>query len=345
MQQGRLMAYEPPAQAGAFLTQHSCGLQPALPAPLRLRVALDDIDAGQEFPLTVRDGRKWLSRLMEGRPIAYRRLPVKQPPKREELFRVKEVWFRYEKNGRDIVRDLSFTVRQGEFFCIVGGNGAGKTTTLSLLGGVLRPTRGKVLYRGKEVSKYHGELYKQNLAVLPQSPQALFVHKTVHADLMEMVRGEDDAAQRIEEIAQQVGIAELLDAHPYDLSGGEQQKAALAKVLLLRPRVLLMDEPTKGLDGDYKQMLGQLLQQLQSTGLTIVMVTHDIEFSAQFADRCAMFFDGSIVSSGEPRAFFGGNSFYTTAANRLSRHIFDDAVTCGDVESLCRRNLQGEEAI
>ena len=135
-------------------------------------------------------------------------------------------------------------------------------------------------------------------------------------------------------------IAHLLSMHPYDLSGGEQQRAALAKVLLLEPEIILLDEPTKGLDGFYKQKLADIFQRLKQRGVTILMVSHDIEFCASYGDTCAMFFDGGIVTAQSARAFFSGNSFYTTTANRMARQLFPNAVTVKDVITLCKTSLK-----
>jgi energy-coupling factor transport system ATP-binding protein len=123
--------------------------------------------------------------------------------------------------------------------------------------------------------------------------------------------------------------------HPYDLSGGEQQRAALAKVMLLEPKILLLDEPTKGLDAEFKQVFAKILHELLQKGVTILMVSHDIEFCAKYAHRCAMFFDGNIVSWDIPRRFFSSNSLYTTAANRMARHKLPAAVTAEDIIIAC----------
>jgi energy-coupling factor transport system ATP-binding protein len=146
------------------------------------------------------------------------------------------------------------------------------------------------------------------------------------------------ARDEIRAACERLGIAHLSGRHPYDLSGGEQQKAAFAKMLLLRPRVLLLDEPTKGLDARAKTVLAGILRQLKEEGRAIVIATHDVEFAALHADRCAMFFDGRIVSEDAPAAFFAGNTFYTTAAYRMSRGFYRDAVTVEAVAMLCGRN-------
>ena len=233
-----------------------------------------------------------------------------------------DVWFKYEEKGPDIVRGLHMTVRQGEFVALLGGNGTGKSTTLRLLSEGLRPYRGTVRHTGR-------------LGVLPQNPQALFVKKTVREDLFETFDGlhlpPAEQRRRVEQMVTLCRLTELLDRHPYDLSGGEQQRAALAKVMLLEPDILLMDEPTKGLDAEFKQSFAAMVRSLLSGGVTVLMVSHDVEFCARYAHRCALFFDGSISAEGTPRAFFGGNSFYTTSADRMARGLLPHAVTAEDV--------------
>ncbi len=141
-------------------------------------------------------------------------------------------------------------------------------------------------------------------------------------------------------MVEQSEIAHLLDCYPFELSGGEQQRAALAKLLLLSPRILMLDEPTKGLDGFYKEKLARIFARLCNAGTTILMVSHDVEFCAEYASRCALFFDGAIVAEKPTREFFRGNSFYTTAANRMARHLFPDAVTVEEVIAACKSATQ-----
>lgn len=181
--------------------------------------------------------------------------------------------------------------------------------------------------------------------MLPQNPQALFVKSTVREDLLEILPKSERKSERLAQVVGLCKLAELLDRHPYDLSGGEQQRAALAKILLLNPDILLLDEPTKGLDAEFKQVFGQILRTLQASGVAILMVSHDIEFCAKYADRCALFFDGNIVTEAEPRTFFSGNSFYTTAANRIARDILPEAVTPEDVIAACGGAVEPEPAL
>mgnify|MGYP002571054249 FL=1 len=179
------------------------------------------------------------------------------------------------------------------------------------------------------------ELFNNNLAVLPQDPQSLFVKSVLQDDLEEVLDGtklsKSEKTERVKNISELLGIVNLLKMHPYDLSGGEQQKAALAKILLLEPKILILDEPTKGIDGNFKRELGNLFKSLKKRGMTIVIVTHDIEFAADNSDRCLMFFDGDISSEGTPREFFCGNTFYTTSANKMSRGILQDILKVEDM--------------
>ena len=145
----------------------------------------------------------------------------------------------------------------------------------------------------------------------------------------------DERTEMIEAVTARVGISHLLEKHPYDLSGGEQQKCALAKMLLLKPKILLLDEPTKGLDAYSKHTLKNILADLKRDGMTILAVTHDVEFAAESADRCAQFFDGEILSADVPEKFFSENNFYTTAANRIARQLCRNAVTCEQVVAFC----------
>lgn len=251
----------------------------------------------------------------------------------QTVLEARDVWFRYEKELPDVVRDLNLKVKKGELYCLLGGNGTGKSTTLRLLGRIKKPYRGKLFLNGKELGTYReSELYGKLLGILPQNPQSLFVKDTVEKDLREM----SGDTERLRDVIEKTEIRHLLGSHPYDLSGGEQQRAALAKVLLLDPEIILLDEPTKGLDGFYKKKLAQILKGLTAEGKTILMVSHDIEFCAEYGDTCALFFHGSVVTSAPAREFFAGNSFYTTAANRMARKWYPDAVTAKDVIERCR---------
>ena len=335
MDKGRIIADDAPGKVGQLLFEQSNPMFAAMPTPVRVYYGAG---GKGESPLTVRQGRSWLSREFPERP---KKNAIPAPALPEEIENpalvLKELWFRYEKDSPDILRGVSAEIPAGSLYAILGGNGAGKSTTLKAISGICRPYRGKVTLFGKPVEKYKSsELFNGCLAMLPQDPKSLFVKKTVREDLSEMTK--DKAA--IDRIAALCQVTELLDSHPYDLSGGEQQRAALAKVLLTDPKLLLLDEPTKGIDSFFKETFAEILADLKKQGITIVMVSHDVEFCARYADVVSMFFDGQILTTDTPRRFFGSNSFYTTAAHRMSRHIFEGAVTAEDVISLYKENKE-----
>lgn len=339
MDQGEIHLHGTPQEVSHQMHQTNDDLFIAMPAPLKIFLKTQKV--GTHYPITVREGRIWLESLNLA-PIS---TEIKESAAEtgSPLLQVKDIWFRYERDGKDVVKDLNFEVYPGEFFGLVGGNGTGKSTTLSLISRIYRPYRGKILLEGKNINKLSSHyLYHNFLGVLPQNPQSLFVRKTVLEDLYEMIDGPKEKKTEayalsmekkdaVAGVIQLTHLEHLLDRHPYDLSGGEQQRLALAKILLLRPKVLLLDEPTKGLDDFYKQEFGQILQELKEQGVSIIMVSHDVEFVAEHADRCGLFFEGNIATIKSTRAFFSGNSFYTTASNRLARKYFPEAVTVEEV--------------
>ncbi len=341
MDEGEIIASDVPARVGAMLKNRNDDMFAAMPAPVRVFYGTG---ASGDCPLTVRDGRNWLSREMENVQSAQMEPEKPIDEDAEAALKVKEIWFRYEKDSPDVLRGVSFEAPKGALFAIVGGNGTGKSTLLKAICGVCPPYRGKIELGGKKIRDFkRGELFRNNLSMLPQDPQSLFVKKSVREDLREMLPlGDHDADAKIAAIAEKCEIAHLLERHPYDLSGGEQQRAALAKVLLTNPQIMLLDEPTKGIDAFFKEKLARVLKKLIADGMAVIMVSHDVEFCARYADYVSMFFDGQILTTNTPRRFFARNSFYTTAANRMSRHVFPDAVTAEDVIELYARSKGGK---
>lgn len=346
MERGKILLADAPRAVGERLKAlpgHST-LTLSLPSAVRIYGALG-VDA--PCPLTVKEGRNFLN---EHFTNAIDRLDA--PPRTcsdKVAVELKDVWFRYERDLPDVLRGVSAKVYEGELFCLLGGNGTGKTTALNVIAGLNKAYRGNILIRGKKIKDYkNGELYRHNLASLPQNPQTVFLKDSVEKDLDEILTvmncPKEERRAKIDAVAEKLGIMELLKKHPYDLSGGEQQKCALAKMLLLEPKVLLLDEPTKGLDAFSKQTLKGILQGLKADGITVLMVTHDVEFAAENADRCALFFDGEILSADTPENFFSENNFYTTAANRIARQLYRGAVTCEEVVAMCRLNAARGEA-
>lgn len=353
VEQGRIIAADTPRRVGDYLQKEDNKMFAAMPTPVQIYYGVQqtrqETGSGHGCPLTVREGAEWLDELFAGRKDQLKATTIEELPEvalldpdniKDPAVLIKEAWFRYEKDTPDILKGITLQVPKGVLYAIVGGNGTGKSTTLKTIGGICRPYRGKVVIDGKKLEKYRsGELFRGTLAMLPQDPQSLFARKTVREELEEMLTDKKAQAAEVDEMAQLCDIAYLMDSHPYDLSGGELQRAALAKVLLTHPKILLLDEPTKGIDSFFKQKFAQIMEELKTRGVTILMVSHDVEFCARYADLVSMFFDGGIVTTNTPNRFFSQNSFYTTAANRMSRHVFTNAITNEDVITLCQKNL------
>lgn len=322
-----------------------------LSAASRLHLSLSpeaDSTAPENIPLTVREGRRWIHSLLArtdaaaglelvnnlnspdvpapltSRVISAQGASSSPIPAASSLLTCREVTFRYEKEGREVLRKLSLTLKQGELLAVMGGNGAGKSTLLHVLNGLMKPQRGKIeLAKGKTTG------------LLAQNPLLYFSYDTVAEELQHMGSyaglSPEAAESRIEALLEVFQLREVLQSHPHDLSGGQQQQTALAMMLLMKPDILLLDEPTKGLDPAAKDRLAALLQQLRGQGISILIVTHDVEFAARHATRCALLFDGGITAEGTPAEFFSNNYFYTTAVNRMVRDWLPQALTIEDV--------------
>lgn len=340
MDEGKIICCDSPRNVGTALAAAEHPMFYGLPAVMKIYA---QTGAGGKCPMTIRDGRLWLESILgEPEEKAYDKKDEKEKSreyKREKkkktdeeyIIDARDVHFSYDRNSGEVLRGLNLKVKKGEWYCLMGGNGAGKSTTLKVLCGILKPQRGNVTIDGLDVKKTGSRLFEGRLAMVPQNPQALFTEITVEEELLEALyyrkEADSEKVKAASDMMEQMELSHLAKAHPYDLSGGEQQRLALGKILLLKPRILILDEPTKGLDPFFKRTLAQIFKGLVERGVTIFMVSHDIEFCAEYADRCAMFFDGDIVSEGEPQAFFSGNSFYTTVSNRMARGWFPKAVT------------------
>lgn len=337
MEDGKVICYDTPRNVCEKLSNHP--MSQGFPSAVRI---WQKSDSKGECPLTVKEGRNFINL-----NFSERKLPLRNTiPNTEDIITLKDVFFRYEKGGNDILSGTNLSIKKGEHFCILGGNGSGKTTTLKILAGLLKPYRGKVIIdNNKMTKKTTADFNRLGVAMLPQNPESVFLKSRVIDDYTELckIKGIEKSAyeDKINSVAEKLGIKDLLENHPYDLSGGEVQKCALGKVLISKPKILLLDEPTKGVDAYSKLSLSKILQEIKSDGVTIITVTHDVEFASIVADRCGLFFDGEVLSSLVPQEFFSKNNFYTTASSRISRDKFANAVTVDDVVSLIKEEQNG----
>ncbi len=341
MENGRIISDGNPQNIQGELLANNEFVSCAMPFQMKLHAQLG---LETKMPLTVAEGHKMLEDLFDGRT-------VQSVPQRDirdlsdnVAIHMSDVSYAYDKS-RYVLRNMRLSIKQGSFTALMGANGAGKTTALLLMSGILKCKFGKIKLFGKNINKYaQSELYNGVLAVLPQKCESLFAGNTVREDLENAIKNlhlkRNEINEKIEQISQFTEITPLLDRHPYDISGGEMQRAALAMVLLKEPKIIFLDEPTKGMDNLFKKRFAEKIKDLCLSGVTVVMVSHDTEFCAEYCDECAMIFDGMCVLKENKYDFFAQNYFYTTAANKISRDIFKNAVTQRQVLELCKKNLQ-----
>ncbi len=323
LEKGKVLAFDDTQKALRELSK-TPGMREYLPAAARLHFMLES-DA--PCPISVKQGRQFIQQYYFDE---IKQLPEaeKSPVTSEPAVEFSNVCFRYARELPDVLQSLSLKIYQNEIFCILGGNGSGKSTLLSCAAGLNRPYAGSISIFGKKLKAYRGqELYNGVLALLPQDVQTVFLRPTLKEELEGL---------SLEDLP--FDLKDTLNSHPYDLSGGQQQLAALAIALKTRPKLLMLDEPTKGLDPASRAMFIQTILRLRDKGMTLVCVTHDMEFAASVADRCALLFRGEFTSCDVPRRFFPGNSFYTTAASRMARGSYEGIATLEQLAEILRLN-------
>jgi len=313
---GRIKYCGDPDQA-AINTKDDLALKDFLPELAKLYFSGEKNSAGS-IPKSMREYKNWLQKfeVTNNRPKIEKKAPGKP------LISCKDIYFTYEKHSPDVLKGLKLSAEGGELLSIMGGNGAGKTTLLKIMAGILKPQKGKTEYAGKGKA----------VGYLSQNPKAYFLYDTVEKEIYERIKNQPEKKEHADRLIELFKIKNILKLHPYDISGGEQQLAALLTVMLDDPEILLLDEPTKGLDPNLKNSLFELLSALKNEGRAVAIATHDIEFAAKYSDSCCFLFDGEIISKDPPGKFFSENYFYTTAANKLFRDIADfEAVRVEDV--------------
>ncbi len=286
-----------------------------------------DLDCEGEPPLTLSEFRKTIVSCYKN-DIQTVDHPAREIES-EYTIEADKVYYRFSREGKDILSDASLKIRKGEIYTLMGLNGSGKSTLLSLLSGLKKPVSGKIRICRKEIKEYrNGELHRECLVSVPQDPTWIFSKETVEEELKGCSKGEEMISYDFKKI---------YSHHPYDISGGEKQLVVLAKALSKNPKVLLLDEPTKGLDYSSKCVIAKILKELSEEKITILTVTHDIEFACMVSDRCGLLFNGSVVTEDRPEKFFSGK-FYSTSIAKASSGYYTDIVRSEDLVKICKQN-------
>lgn len=292
-------------------------LESYLPNAARLYLTYSNHLNEKEIPLSVKEAKQWLEqqKILES---DFQTETIKK--EKNNILELKEIDYQYDPYSPMVLNNLSVSFRKGEIHAILGANGTGKSTLLKVMNGILKSQHGSMKVNGKKQKKVDPRV----MGYLPQNPELFFLQDSLWEEYIMITKAFEvpNAEEHITQFLQKFNLEPFKHRHPYDLSGGQLQKAALIGTLLLNPRILLIDEPTKGLDPDSKVQLEQLLHKLaEIEGMTIIMVTHDVEFASVTADRCSMIFQGQITITENTRAFFQGNMYYTTVMNRITRKL------------------------
>ncbi|MEN1968799.1 energy-coupling factor transporter ATPase [Lentibacillus sp. N15] len=316
---GYITHFDAPKEVIRQLSSQS-NLQQYLPITSKVYLNYSDEVQPECIPVNVKGTKQWLDRqqIMETN-LSEQQAATVNEDHHKDFLQLKEIDFQYDRYTPLVLNNLSMSVARGEWHAILGANGSGKSTLLKVISGIVKPQHGYVTFNGKKQKRIDAG----QIGYLPQDPALFFVQDSLMKEYRSIADafGMENAETVIETWLDKFQFASFKDRHPYDLSGGERQKAALIGALLVNPSILLIDEPTKGLDPQAKEKLGTTLQSLMEEGMTIMMVTHDVEFAASYATRCSMIFQGDITVTENTRQFFQENMYYTTVMNRITRKM------------------------
>ncbi len=210
----------------------------------------------------------------------------------------------------EVIKDIDLSVDEGEVVCVIGPSGSGKSTMLRCLNALEEATGGSIIIDGNEITDPTGDidLYRRNVGMVFQQFN-LFPHMTVKenvtlAPVSLKIMSTDEAEKVALELLARVGLAEKANAYPTELSGGQQQRVAIARALAMHPDIMLFDEPTSALDPEMVGEVLNVMKQLAKEGMTMVVVTHEMGFAREVADRVIFIDDGYIVEQGTPKEVF-----------------------------------------
>ena len=223
------------------------------------------------------------------------------------IVEVQDLWYRYEKQDWAL-RGVDLNIFPGEFVAIIGQNGAGKTTLVKHFNGILTPAKGRVVINGRETRAIPFEEMATQVGYCYQNPDHQIFNLTVKSELEFGLRKrklpEEEIEQRIQKVVEIVGLKGSEAEYPFSLSRGQRQKLAVGTILAMNPSLMIIDEPTTGMDWKGGEMMMNLIRDLHQTGRTIVMITHDMRIVAAYASRVIVMVNGQIIADGTAREVF-----------------------------------------
>ncbi|MEJ5186366.1 MAG: ATP-binding cassette domain-containing protein [Candidatus Geothermincolales bacterium] len=338
MEEGRILFDGEPSRAAAWLRERGKAFLPPV-ARVFARAGWEDL------PLTVVQGRRLIAPLMDGFRLEDPGAVRPDAQGAEETVSARGLWYLYPE-GKEALRGIDLHLRAGESLAVLGENGAGKSTLVRCLLGLLNPTRGKVRVLGNAMDPGRLAELRGEIGYCPQSVRGLFLRETVREELLLSLSLKGMGGGKAEEMAnshlERLGLDGLAERHPWELSSGERELAALAVVTVGRPRLLFLDEPTRGLDYPSKEKVIGLLEELEDEGCALLAVTHDVEFAAAASRRAAILGGGRVVAEGSSREVLGDSLFFSPQVSRLLRGYGDGVTTEREAVDLLRELASGD---
>ncbi|MBO8159871.1 ABC transporter ATP-binding protein [Thermosyntropha sp.] len=295
----------------------------------------------EKIPFTVKEGRSLIADLPI-KCVFLKEMGIRGKNACSPVLEMDKVWFTYS-GGREVLKNISLKVFPGEFWAVFGENGAGKTTLLKNIAGLLKPQRGRICIKGENIQFMKASEIARKAGYLPQNPDDYLFLPTVEEEILFSLENTENKEEKTSQLIEKFNLEPYAAVNPRDLSMGERQKTALASILALNPDLLLLDEPTRGLDYLAKEDLGKCLKMLCRESKSILMVSHDIEFAAEYADKVLIMFEGEIAAAGSKYEIMNNALFYSPQINRLLSGRVDRVVTLEEGDKVIRAFLEDKE--
>ena len=317
LDEGRIVADDRPRRvlANGDMARVGVGVPPIARMAQRLRDNGIDVS---DIPLTVKEGRSMLEDVFKNTRKSP--LPSDERAKGKPVIEIENLWHIYP-DGPSALNNVSLSICKGEFVAIMGRNASGKTTLVKHINGLLRPTKGKVRVSGIDTQRATIAELARKVGFVFQNPNDHLFADTVEDETAFILKNlgykDGEITSRVDEMLEMFNLKVYRKQYPRSLSGGERQRVALASILVAKPEVLILDEPTRGMEHRLKGELMRFLDGYRENGNTVILVTHDVETVAEYADRVILLGEGKVVVDGGKRDVLSRALFFSPQINRL----------------------------